>query len=480
MSFLHNHSSKVKALELILLIVPIPIVLSVALRLDNTTNNVKINDLIDLGLGEEEISNFLFHFDQKELNQFAKIVNELKPKNIHFYENLQGMGYVSLTEEQASRLKLEQPNIFSHILKSEVEQVLPKENELLEGSTIDQSSYMSPAEIIETSNLWNQEIVGSGVRIAIIDSGIDDTHSDLRNRISYQESFVKEIYGFSYDEGYSDEHGHGTHVAGIAAGSSSSYPGIAPNATLINLKAADMTGHSTGEAFLAALDKAIDLKVDIISISLGFSISSPWGAYDILSKAVDEAVQAGIVVVVAAGNEGDSSDYATINSPASGREVITVGASNGSSEIAYFSSHGPSTDFIMDPDVVAPGVRIYAPLAEGSVLKNAYNAISGVYLSDYISLSGTSMAAPVVSGAVALLKQAFPDARPEVFRAALQESAITIDPVDPYIQGNGLINVDKAYQLLQSTKEVSGYDIISVEPRNSIELTERVMFPGDQ
>ncbi|MHA1330589.1 MAG: S8 family serine peptidase, partial [Candidatus Hodarchaeales archaeon] len=476
--FLHFNASKVRALELIILIIPIPVVLSVALSQDNTPINI---NNIDLRVDEGETSNFLFHYNYVDQKQFEKVLQELKPNNIHFYENLPGMGFVSLTNEQISRLKTDYPEFFSKMIKSEIEQVIPKEDELLGSSAIDQNLYISPGEIIEAPKLWSQELIGTGVEIAIIDSGIDDTHSDFDNRIKYQESFVKESYGFSYSEGHSDEHGHGTHVAGIAAGSSSSYPGIAPNATLINLKTADMTGHSTAEAFLAAVDKAIDLKVDIISISLGFSTSSPWSSYDILSKAVDEAVQSGIVVVVAAGNEGDQSDYATINSPASGKEVITVGASNGSSDIANFSSHGPSADFKMDPDVVAPGVRIYAPLATGSVLEYAYNAISGVYIHDYISLSGTSMAAPVVSGAVALLKQAFPDARPEALRAALQESAKPINnSISSYYQGNGLINVNDAYELLQSKKETSGYDIISSEPRDSIELTERVAFPGDQ
>ncbi|MHA2203813.1 MAG: S8 family peptidase, partial [Candidatus Hodarchaeales archaeon] len=237
------------------------------------------------------------------------------------------------------------------------------------------------------------------------------------------------------------------------------------------------------DVMLAAIDEAINQEVDVISISIGFGRSSPWGSGDELTIAVDSAVDAGIVVVVAAGNEGSDDEFASIGSPASSKKAITVGATNGSSNVASYSSRGPSFDFKVDPDVVAPGTQIYAPLAPEGVLELAYESIVGVELGDYISLSGTSMATPVVSGAVALLKHQFPNINPSAVRAALQESAVDLQE-SLYTQGSGLINVGKASAILKQSERNGGFDLISSLPKarndKPVEFSERITFPGDQ
>ncbi|MFX0206813.1 MAG: S8 family serine peptidase, partial [Candidatus Hodarchaeota archaeon] len=415
-----------------------------------------------------------------------RILNQFNPAYIHFYQNFP-IGYVTLDTKNFEEIRIKYPALFSSFHESKITQVIPSLEKMnMQGiSKFQQSGYTSPASVIRASELYDRGIDGSNVKIAIIDSGIDDRHRDFAGRIDYQKSFVNTTLGFSSSEEPRDAHGHGTHVAGIAAGAGSSYPGVAYNARLYNLKAVNMAGFSTQESVLAAIDESINQNVDIISISLGSGPTSPWDNEDEISLAADIAVDNGISVVVAAGNEGGDNPLATISSPATASKVITVGATNGSTKVMSFSSRGPSYNYRMDPDVVAPGVQIVAPLASGGVLQKAYNAIVGISLSDYVMLSGTSMAAPVVSGAIALLKQQFLTATPAILRAALQESAVDLGPNESvYTQGSGLVDVGEALSLLEDTQNSDGFDLISSNPRANtnepIDFADRISFPGDK
>ncbi|MCK4849002.1 MAG: S8 family serine peptidase, partial [Candidatus Heimdallarchaeota archaeon] len=363
-------------------------------------------------------------------------------------------------------------------------QFLPSTEDLLPGkiSNIKQSNFELPSNIVNASAIYENGYNGAGVKIAILDSGIDRFHPDFPS-ILYEESFVSEEYGFSNNESVMDLHGHGTHIAGIAAGVSDNFPGVAFNASLLNLKVVDMFGSATEASLIAAINRSIAEGVDVISISLGYDLSTPFDAEDILTQAVNNAVDQGISVVVSAGNEGTAT---TIGTPGSASKVITVGATNGSEDVVSFSSQGPSLNFRVDPDIVAPGYQIAGPLASGGVLDRAYNAIVGISIEDYIVLSGTSMSTPVVAGAIALLKQQFPDASPHALRAALLESADDLGENETiYTQGNGLINVGKAADLLSRSKTGSDYELISSLPRASdrpikfFHIDEQV-FPGDK
>ncbi len=223
------------------------------------------------------------------------------------------------------------------------------------------------------------------------------------------------------------------------------YKGIAPNANLISLRVLDQNGAGTDSFVIAAIDLAIQLSstgkynVRVINLSLGRPVFEP-AAYDPLCQAVEQAWRAGIVVVVAAGNEGRDNSvgengYGTINSPGNDPYVITVGAmkTEGTATrtddlIASYSSKGPTLfDHYAKPDLVAPGNLIVSTLPPGLTLSNAYpkNTITG----NYFMLSGTSMATPVVSAAAALLLQQNPRWNPDQVKARLMETASKNFPV---------------------------------------------------
>ncbi|HKW19638.1 MAG TPA: S8 family serine peptidase [Terriglobales bacterium] len=296
---------------------------------------------------------------------------------------------------------------------------------------------------------------GTGIGIAVIDSGVTD-HPDLHNsagqsRVVYSQSFV------NGDPTTADGYGHGTHVSGIAAGNGaasapgSGYPvqftGLAPNANIINLRVLDKNGNGSDSQVIAAIQAAIQLKnqynIRIINLSLGRPVYESY-TLDPLCQAVEQAWQAGIVVVVAAGNSGRdnsqrTSGFATIDAPGNDPYVITVGATrtfNSATRvddaIASYSSKGPTLlDHIVKPDVVAPGNRIVSLLVSGSsldandrMLEVAPDACTtGSCSSRYFRLSGTSMSTPVVSGAVALMLQQNPGLTPDTVKARLMKTA---------------------------------------------------------
>ncbi|MFX0049893.1 MAG: S8 family serine peptidase [Candidatus Hermodarchaeota archaeon] len=456
-------------------------------QLGSKTDNNEIIELFPEIFENSAISkNYLFTYKESDKDTISQILGQFNPFYLHFYRNFP-VGFVTLDIKAFEKICFQYPAFFTSMHESKRTQVIPSHDKLdINGlSKFQQLDYVSPASIIRAKTLYDRGIDGSNIKIAIIDSGIDDSHGDFAGRIDYQQSFVNTTLGFSAEETPRDAHGHGTHVAGIAAGAGLSYPGIAYNARLYNFKAVNMAGYSTPESVLAAIDESINQKVDIISISLGSGSALPWDKDDEISLAANIAVDKGISVVVAAGNEGQDNPLATISSPAAASKVITVGATNVSTKVISFSSRGPSYNYRMDPDVVAPGVQIIAPLASGGVLQKAFNAIVGISLSDYISLSGTSMATPVVSGAIALLKQQFSTATPATLRAALQESAVDLGSNESvYTQGSGLVDIAAAFNLLENTKIANDFALISSNPRantnDPIDFADRISFPGDK
>src|SRR5580704_4164940 len=311
------------------------------------------------------------------------------------------------------------------------------------------------AAAVGVPSAWSSGLQGDGIGVAVIDSGIYN-HPDLnaanssRSRVVYRQSFIGGVLN--------DDFGHGTHVAGIVGGNGSSsdqqgafrtFKGIAPHVNILDLRVLDQNGASNDSVVIAAIEKAVKLKnqynVRVINLSLGRPIFEGC-SQDPLCQAVEAAWKAGIVVVVAAGNEGRNG-YSTILSPGSAPHVITVGAmktegtmSTSDDRIASYSSRGPTNfDLIAKPDVVAPGNLVDSLLAPGSTLVNDYPAnilpassyttarASGTPL--YFTLSGTSMATPVVSGAVALMLQKEPNLTPDTVKARLMKTASKSFPV---------------------------------------------------
>ena len=304
---------------------------------------------------------------------------------------------------------------------------------------------------------------GTGIGVAVIDSGISP-HADLGKHIAYS---VTEVSG-----GTNDQFGHGTHVAGIIASSgvdskgkffTRTFRGIAPGVNLINIRVLDNNGQGSDSTVIAGIEQAIALKskynIRVMNLSLGRPVFESY-TQDPLCQAVEAAWKAGIVVVVAAGNDGrDNSQgtngYGTITAPGNDPYVITVGAmktngtpDRGDDTIASYSSKGPTLiDHIVKPDIVAPGNRVVSDLALGASLFKAWpkNAVPFSYYTQiniglptpvYFTMSGTSMATPVVSGAAALLLQQNPSLTPDQVKARLMKTAYKTFPasstvVDP-------------------------------------------------
>src|SRR5207302_9542311 len=297
-----------------------------------------------------------------------------------------------------------------------------------------------PAVNADLAHNWGYS--GAGIGVAVIDSGVNPV-ADLTQAGSTKSSRV--VYSQNFDPSANttaDLYGHGTHIAGIIAGNGTTsscgncnvtFVGIAPNASIINLRVLDQNGSATDSTVIAGIQQAISLKdtynIRVINLSLGRGVFESY-TLDPLCQAVEQAWNAGIVVVVAAGNYGrdnsnNNNGYGTITAPGNDPYVITVGAmktmgtrTRNDDLIATYSSKGPSMlDHVVKPDLVAPGNLIVSDLAStGDTLYNAYptnlvpvtdytSSSTSQISSNYYRLSGTSMAAPMVSGAAALLLQ---------------------------------------------------------------------------
>ena len=280
---------------------------------------------------------------------------------------------------------------------------------------------------------------GEGVTVAIIDTGTSP-HSDLlvpNERIVGFKDFVN-----NRSSPY-DDNGHGTHIAGIIAGSGYSsngkYTGIAPKANILPIKALDENGSGNTSDIIKAISWAIETKnqynTKIINLSLGSPVNNPCSK-DPLCKATKEATDNGLVVVVAAGNSGPSKK--SILSPGISPNVITVGAvddkrtpNTSDDTIASFSSRGPTKEGLNKPDIVAPGVNIMS--------------LSNTKQNGYTSLSGTSMATPVISGAIALLLEKESNLSPDEIKRRLARSCIDLKEYKED-QGSGMISLNKLFR----------------------------------
>ncbi|HXV99408.1 MAG TPA: S8 family serine peptidase [Anaerolineae bacterium] len=274
---------------------------------------------------------------------------------------------------------------------------------------------------------------GQGIKVAVVDTGIDEAHPDFAGRIVASKSFVS--------SSPHDDNGHGTHVAGTIAGSGAKsggkYVGVAPAARLYIAKVLRANGSGSMSTVMAGIEWAVlEQKVQIINLSLGGSGSCD--GTDALSTLVDEAVrQAGVVVCVAAGNEGP--DGRTIGSPGCARYVITVGAVDDNDRVARFSSRGPTADGRTKPDIVFPGVGIIAPRA-------ANTRLGTIIEEGYIASDGTSMATPHASGVAALMLQANPHLTAEQVKTLMLAGAVNVIGALPNDQGVGRGDAFAAYQ----------------------------------
>jgi serine protease AprX len=324
---------------------------------------------------------------------------------------------------------------------------------------------------------------GRGVGVAIIDSGISSWHDDLGyygSSTSVRTKNGQRVVGFvDFVDGRTtpyDDNGHGTHVAGTVAGNGyDSYgarAGIAPEAHLVGLKVLDDRGRGVISDVIAALDWIVANKnlhnIRVANLSVGAAVTESYMT-DPLTLAAKRAVDAGIVVVAAAGNLGKNAQgrtqYGAITAPGNAPWVLTVGAYSHQGTVwrtddvmAAYSSRGPSAvDFEAKPDLVAPGTGIVSlsdPTSTFYTTKASYlfSGSRSTSYRPYLSLSGTSMAAPVVTGSVALMMQANPSLTPNMVKAILQYTAQVYGNYDALTQGAGFLNTKGAVELARFFK----------------------------
>lgn len=278
----------------------------------------------------------------------------------------------------------------------------------------------SSAGQINAPYLWNFGFNGSDVRIAILDTGVDADHEMLSGRVVLQEDFTG-------SGNFDDSFGHGTHVAGIAAGNGQ-YKGIGYGAEILNGKVLDDNGYGQLSWLINGIDWAIANDADIISLSLGAvydgspeeQLSSP----EVLK--VEEAINKGIIVIIASGNcgNGGCGSFDSVTSPGIAKDAITVGAVDDNNNWASFSSGDHISDYIK-PDMVAPGVNICSSIPDG-----------------YACYSGTSMATPHISGAAALLLQKDPALNPLEVKQVFENGALDLGETGKDVKyGYGLIDL---------------------------------------
>lgn len=290
---------------------------------------------------------------------------------------------------------------------------------------------------ISAPKVWETGLKGTDIKVAVVDTGIDDTHPDFEGRIVAVKSFV--------GDSARDDNGHGTHVAGTVLGSGAKsngkYMGVAPEAKLYVAKVLRADGGGSMSGVMAGIEWAVlEQQVQIVNLSLG-GIGSCDGT-DALSVLCDEAVtQAGVIMCVAAGNTGPNSK--TVGPPGCARYVITVGAMTDNDQVAGFSSRGPTADGRIKPDLIYPGVDIVAAQAAGTQMGK-------VIAEGYISASGTSMATPHASGVAALMLQANPELTAEQVKTQMLAAAISVG-AEPNAQGVGRGDAYRSY--LKATDE---------------------------
>lgn len=274
--------------------------------------------------------------------------------------------------------------------------------------------------------MWKAGYTGKGVKVAVLDTGVDETHPDLKGIETAQKNF-------SDSPDTVDRYGHGTHVASTLAGTGAAsgglYKGVAPGVQLLDAKVLDDDGSGSASDVISAMQWAVDQGATVVSMSLAFG-DDP--GVDPLEEAVARLSDKALFVV-AAGNEGDRPG--TVTSPGSAPEALTVGAVDKEDQLADFSSRGPTRAGAAKPDITAPGVDITAARTT-----HGPDPSPGLYT----SMSGTSMATPHVAGAAALVRQQHPSWSGARIKALLTGSAKPNPALNGYQQGAGRTDLARA------------------------------------
>lgn len=387
-------------------------------------------------------------FSQQQSNQLKSQQNKLKLQQQQLLSSLSGSG-----------VRYQLKHSFSKQINALAISVPKKQKPLLArlpGVKSVQPDHRVIASIntsipyLEVPSLWQMKdnsgnsLTGQDIKVGIIDTGIDYTHTDLGGCFG---TSCKVAGGYDFvnsDNDPMDDNVHGTHVAATVA-ANGSMKGVAPDATLYAYKVLDSGGSGWDSDVIAAIERSVEDGMDVINLSLG----SGAGPDSPASIATNEAMKAGVIVVAAAGNSGPG--YATVGAPGNAKDIITVGASDTQGNMAWFSSKGPVPGYeYQKPEIIAPGVDIVAA-APGQ---------------NYASLSGTSMAAPHVAGIAALAKQFKPNYSSQQIKQLLLSQSKSLG-ANIYTQGVGLIQpAAMIYNSLLSSPAVLNFGRIHASQSN--------------
>ncbi len=354
-----------------------------------------------------EILRVIIIFSKKPKDH--KFIRFLNGKIIHDYDIIEGMA-VSLPAKSMERLK-------------RLENVISIQEDRIVHAFLSES-----VPLINADDVWNLSYTGSGKTVCIIDTGVDDSHSAL-NPLVAEYCYCQGRNGprgccpndGEVENDATDDNGHGTHVAGIIASQNLTYRGVSPGADLMAVKVLDSTGSGYESDVIAGIDWCSAQNADVISLSLGGDVKySNYCDGEADAQAINNAVDAGAVVSVASGNDGWTDG---ISSPACASKAISVGATTKSDQFASYTNRNEILDLL------APGGTLSG---SGSCPTNNY--ICSVQLGGgFIGYSGTSMATPMVAGAVALLLEAKPSLTPFQVEFTLENTGVNI-----YDSGSGL------------------------------------------
>jgi subtilisin family serine protease len=324
--------------------------------------------------------------------------------------------------------------------------------------------------LIGAPDAWAAGYDGSGVEVAILDTGIDQNHPDLNGKVVQSQSFVPGV------DNVNDSYGHGTHVASILAGSGAAaggrYKGVAKEARLAIGKVLGDDGFGEDSWIIAGMEWAARSGAKVVNMSLGAGATD---GTDPLSQAVNNlTAETGTLFVTAAGNSGPGE--ATVISPGAADAALTVAATDKSDKLADFSSRGPrSGDGALKPDIAAPGVDIVAASANNDDNVICLGEPSACDGTGYMRISGTSMATPHVAGAAAILAQQHPDWKAPQLKAALMSTAKD-DGFTVYQQGAGRVDVSRAVsQQVYATTTNVDFGVLSLGP-NSEPIDKAVSY----
>lgn len=340
------------------------------------------------------------------------------------------------------------------------------------------SGYTPPDVILGADTLWSQGYNGTGVTVAVLDTGLDPSHPDFDGRIA---GFKDIVNG---ETSPYDDNGHGTAcawlVAGTGDGMNGTLTGMAPGAKLLVVKVLDKDGSGYDSDIAQGIEYAVASSADVVSLSLGGAWTD--SAYvDPSIAAAEAAMQAGVVVFIAAGNDGPAAE--TINAPGISLGVITVGASSGSEGVAAFSSRGPVVHDVSDPigvfakpDIITPGEGVISGrFAEASTYEYpVYN--QSQFGNVYTQWSGTSASTPLAAGLAAILIDKHVALTPLEVKTFLMAGATDLGQ-DPMAQGYGIANVSRSSELIIGTSRI--YTLATPKGYPTLPDGQTVFIVGD-